>query len=747
MTHAKPATPNQESAAGADFSSPLDGVRVWEVGRGIAVSYAGRLLCDQGASIVKLDDGDPLRHWTAATPDEPLAGDGALWSFLQSGKEIRIDASGGGDARAADIVLTSAGWDGDAPVVVHVTPFGLDGPLAGRIANEFTLQAWCGLMSACGTADSPPLPMGAGLGEWATGATAALAALSARRAGGAAVEVSALEVMAVCLNNYPTLYRQFTGNVAALSRGGDWPSVVRCKDGWVGLCLFTTQQWADFAAMTERPDLSEDERCTSMGARSRNRGFVQDAIRPWLAQHTAAQIVELGGLFRVPVAFVGNGESVFDLEHLQERGVFIDNRAGFRQPRSPIHHHPPAATASVPAPPANTAKEVAVTKKPRPLEGVRIVDFTAFWAGPYTTHLLATLGADVIKVESPTRPDGMRFATVKAPTEPDWMEFGPTFHGTNPGKRSVAIDFSTPEGRELVLRLVATADVVVENFTPRVMDGMGMSYQELQRVRPNLIMLRQPGFGLDGPWANHAAFAQTMEQTSGVGWLTGMPEGEPLVRSTIDPITGIHGAFAVVAALERRAITGRGGLLEVPMLEVALNVAVEPIVTWSATGHRLDRQGTRGPRAVPQGVYRCAGEEEWVALAVENDDQWQALVGVIGWGEHLTTRAGRRVHHDEIDERLAAWFADRPRNEAADTLLDAGIPAAPVWNQMRQDELPQLRARAFSQPIEHPLAGVVLHPTIGMRSPQLDLAYRGPAPMLGQHTDEVIAELAEPRST
>lgn len=733
MTHAKPATPNQERAVVA--SLPLRGVRVWEVGRGIAVSYAGRLLCDQGASVVKFDDGDPLRHWSAATPDEPLAGDGALWSFLQSGKEIWTGVSDAADSREADIVLTGAGWDGDAPVVVHVTPFGLDGPLAGRVANEFTLQAWCGLMSACGTADSPPLPMGAGLGEWAAGATAALAALAARRAGGAEVDVSALEVMAVCLNNYPSLYREFTGNVAALSRGGDWPSVVQCKDGWVGLCVFTAQQWADFAAMTERPDLSEDARCTSMGARSRNREFVQAAIRPWLAQHTAAEIVELGGLFRVPVAFIGNGESIFEMEHLDERGVFVDNRAGFRQPRSPIHHHPRAAAGTV------SATTAAATGKSRPLKGIRVIDFTAFWAGPYTTHLLATLGADVIKIESPTRPDGMRFATVKAPTDPDWLEFSPTFHGANPGKRSVAIDFSSPEGREMVLRLVATADVVVENFTPRVMDGAGMGYDELQRVRPDLIMLRQPGFGLSGPWANHAAFAQTMEQTSGVAWLTGMPEGEPLVRSTIDPITGIHGAFAVLAALERRAITGRGELLEVPMLEVALNVAVEPIVTWSATGHRLDRQGTRGPRAVPQGVYRCAGAEQWVALAVENDDQWQALAGLTGWGEHLTTRAERRLHHDEIDERLAGWFAGRARDQTATVLLDAGIPAAPVWDQMRQDELPQLQAREFNQPIEHPVAGVVPHPTIGMRSSQLDLAYRGPAPKVGQHTDEVLAEL------
>jgi crotonobetainyl-CoA:carnitine CoA-transferase CaiB-like acyl-CoA transferase len=712
----------------------LDGVRVVEVGRGIAVAYAGRLLRDLGAEVTKVDDGDPLRHWSAATPDEPVPGDGPLWSFLSRGKKIVSAAPAG-----ADVVVSSAGWDGPEAVVVHVTPFGLDGPLAGRVANEYTLQAWCGLMSACGTKDSPPLTMGAGLGEWAAGATAALAAVSARRSTGAgpvSVDVAALEVMAVCLNNYPTLYREFTGNVAALSRGGDWPAVVQCKDGWVGLCLFTSQQWADFAAMAGRPDLSEDERCTSMGARSRNRPFVEEAIRPWLAENTAAEIVELGGLFRVPVAFIGNGEAIFGMEHLVERGVFAENPSGFRQPRPPLTFHPPVGTPpATPTPPAHSR---------RPLEGVRVVDLTAFWAGPYTTHLLATLGADVIKVESPNRPDGMRFATVKAPTDDNWLEYGPTFHGTNPGKRSVTLDFSTDEGRALLLRLVASADVLVENFTPRVLDGTGLGYEQLRQVKPDLIMLRQPGFGLDGPWANHAAFAQTMEQTSGIAWLTGLPEGEPLVRSTIDPITGIHGALAVVAALERRSSTGQGGLLEVPMIEVALNVAAEPIVTWSATGHRLDRQGTRGPRAVPQGVYRCAAEgdaETWVAVAIETDEQWQVLAGLVGWGADLRTRAQRRARHDEIDARLSAWFAGRSRDAAADALLDAGVPAAPVWDQNLQDRLPQLQARGFNQTLTHPVAGPVPYPSIGVRSAQLDLAYRAPAPTLGQHTDEVIGEL------
>ncbi|MCU1378619.1 MAG: caib/baif family protein [Acidimicrobiales bacterium] len=737
----------------------LGGLRVLEAADGIAGGYAGKLLADQGAVVVKVErpGGDALRTWSAATPDEP--GRGALFAYLAAGKASVLDA----DPGWADVVLAGpdvvellgAGWRTacrpDA-VVVSVTPFGLDGPLAGQPADELTLQGWCGLLSACGTKDMPPTQIGNGTGAWATGATAALAALAGRRAGGADIDVAALEVMAVCLTNYPSLYRQFTGQVAAMSRGGDWPSVVRCKDGWIGLCIFTAQQWSDFAVMLGRPDLSDDERLSSMGGRSRNRAFAESVIRPWLEDHTAAEIHELGGLFRIPVAFVGNGESVFEMEQVLERGVLVPNAGGFQQPRPPFLQSASPVLPIRPAPELGTGRHDGGTRAPipgtssRPLAGITVLDLTAFWAGPYATHLLATLGADVLKIESPKRPDGMRFATVAKPTDDDWLEYGPTFHGANPGKRSVAIDFSTPSGRELLLDLVAHADVVVENFTPRVLPNAGLDHAELVARRSDVILLRMPGFGLDGPWRDHPGFAQTMEQVSGIGWLTGLAEGEPIVRSTIDPIAGIHGAFAVLAALEHRARTGEGQLIELPMMEVALNIAAESIITWSAEGVRLDRQGNRGPRAAPQGVYPCAGDEQWVALAVATDAQWDALVTVLdrpAWAlaPELADRAGRRAAHDDVDAHLARWLADRDRDRTVEQLLAAGIPAAPVWDQNAQDQLPQLVARGFTQTVEHPVAGPVATPGIGMRSSQLDIAYRAPAPTVGQHTGAVLREV------
>ena len=651
-------------------------------------------------------------------------------------------------------------------------PWPLDAPF-----NDFVLQGWCGFLSSCGNATGPPLQMGAAVGQWAIGALAALAALAAREwvtgsGQPAEIEVAAVEAMAVCLLNYPTLYRAFTGNPSVFSRGqGDWPSVVRCRDGWIGLCIFTAQQWADFAAMIGRPELETDERLNSMGGRGRNREFARSVIEPWLADHTAAEIHDLCGLFRVPAALIGKGRSVLEMDHFHQRGVFVPHPAGFVQPRCPVRLSaspvPPVTSApdlggdneavrrrlAAPASPLDHPRRRSLPSTPkaspgggpgRPLDGVTIVDLTAFWAGPAATHLLCTLGADVIKIESHKRPDGMRYATVASPSDPDWREHSPTFHATNPAKRSVSIDFSVPSGRETLLRLIAGADAVIENFTPRVMDNAGLTYSDLRRRRADIILVRMPGFGLDGPWRDHSGFAQTMEQVSGVGWLTGEPDSEPIIRSTMDPVTGIHAAFALLAALEHRRRTGDGQLVEVPMVEVALNVAAEQVITYSASGHLMERQANRGPAAL-QGVYPCAGDDQWVALAVETDQHWLALRQILGdpaWARDpdLASPAGRRLHHDRLDTELSSWFIARDRDAVVRELAGAGIPAAPVWPQLALDEAPYLVGSGFFQRLEHPIVGPVELPGIGLRSSQIDFAYRGPAPTLGQHTAEVLRE-------
>ena len=278
---------------------------------------------------------------------------------------------------------------------------------------------------------------------------------------------------------------------------------------------------------------------------------------------------------------------------------------------------------------------------------------TAFWAGPLTGHLLALLGAEVIHLESASRPDGARLVGGVPQTEEQFWERGPIFAALNTNKKSVTIDFRDPRGLDLVRRLIATCDVVVENYTPRVLDQLGLDYETLKTDRPDLVMVRMPGFGLDGPWRDLSAFAFVIEDASGLTWLTGHPDLLPFEPYTIgDPNAGLHALFGLMVALEHRANTGEGGLVEAAMVDAGLNVAAEQVIEASAYGALLARDGNRGPTAAPQNLYQAAGPDEdgrddsWVAIAVATDGQWKSLRTALGepeWAADpaLATAAGR----------------------------------------------------------------------------------------------------------
>ena len=227
----------------------------------------------------------------------------------------------------------------------------------------------------------------------------------------------------------------------------------------------------------------------------------------------------------------------------------------------------------------------------------------------------------------------------------------------NVGKQAITLDLARPEGVETFERLALTADVLVENYTPRVMEQFGLGWERLHEINPDLIMVRMPAFGLDGPWRDRTGFAQTMECLTGMAWLTGFADGPPvLVRGACDPLAGMHSVIATLLALIERDRSGGGRLVETAMVEAALNAAAEQVVEFGATGELLQRDGNRGPVAAPQGVYPCAGEDRWVAIAVTTDGQWRSLCSVLGnptWTDEdaLADAEGRRRLHDRIDRR------------------------------------------------------------------------------------------------
>ncbi|MCA9502186.1 MAG: CoA transferase [Myxococcales bacterium] len=780
----------------------MAGIRVVDLTTGVAGAYAAKLLADAGASVIAVEppEGHALRRRGLSQDSFDAAGDGLLFRYLRtSQRSLALDLEREADRdllrglyREADLVLESRpeGWL-DARGIgrealaranaraswLSISAFGRGGPWSDRPANDFTLQAWCGSTASRGRSGQPPLAAGGEVGDWLSGTVLAVGALAALRGSdrdgvGATVDVSKLEAILPTLTNAGSVWGHLSG-VWQLPASEDVPSIEPTADGWIGFCLFTSQQWQDFAVLIERPELGLDPSLNHMMTRVARSAELVPIVRDYTRRHTTAELLERCELLRVPAAPIGNGESLPKLDHLRTRGVFVRNpRGDFLQPRIPYASSAWPRRPFEPAPTLEVARRRDATwpeaaRRPpasrpapgaAPLEGLRVLDLTAFWAGPYGTYVLAGLGADVIHVESIQRPDGMRFGTMAKPDMADWWEYGPTFHSANAGKRSLTLDLTRADGVELLMRLVAVSDVVVENFSPRVMDNFGIDAARIEAANPRAIFVRMPAFGLDGPWRERVGFAQTMEQVSGLAWMTayGPDAGEragPLTpRACADPLAGLHAAFAVLAALAHRDRTGRGCAIESVMVETALGVAAEGILEYDATGVLMRGDGNRSPHLAPQGLYACAGRDElggvrWLALSVEDEIQWRALAERIGrsaWGTdpRFATAAGRRAGGPEIDAAIATWAAAHEPEAAAEALLAVGVPAAVVRPTRSGTSLPPVVASDFVQTARHSIAGDVPTPTHPLRlvhGPPRRLAR--PAPRLGEHNAEILEGL------
>ncbi len=783
--------------------TPLAGLAVLDLSEGVAGPFCAKLLGDLGADVCKVEPpaGDRARR------RGPFRGDGvdpeASASFLylntsKRGVTLDLDSAAGRADLARllarfDIVIAGE-TEGELAarglgfarlrrwnprvILTTVSGFGSTGPCAGYRWSHLVACATGGWTHTCGLPDREPLQAGGAIAETLTGAFAAAATLlaaegRARHGGGDHVDVSAQEaVLAAAL--FPTLTYEYRGVVPEReSWRGPGPSfMLPTADGTLGVNVLTLAQWGLLCQFLGCGDMLDDPRFQG-AARLQHAGAARDRFAPVVAARTAEDLFHEGQTWRVPFGLVPDLPGILELPPHRERGFFVavdHPGAGTvempgswfrstamaarvtRAPRLGEHNAEllgAAGEADAPATPPATGA-AAVDPPPdephtAPLAGVRIVDLSMFMSGPMATQICADAGAEVLKVESVQRIDGWRGSG--AGGDAPW-EHSPNFNWVNRNKTGITLNLTDPRGKALLERLVAGADVLIENYTPRVMGNFGLAYDALRAVKPDLIMLSMPGFGADVSWRDYVAFGMSTEQLSGISHLTGYAGGPPLFTSMNggDPFVGVLAAVTLLAALRHRARTGEGQHIDLSQVEACTMYIGDALAGWSLSGVDPGRSGNGHPTAAPHGTYPCA-DDRWIAIACQDDAEWRALAPLIGhaeWagaGSAYAGVAGRRAGAAEIDAAIAAWTRSQPHLALMRRLQEAGVTAGAVLNGPELLADPHLAARGTLVERDRPGVGVKRYPGQPYRFALAPPPPARRAPLLGEHTREVLCDL------
>lgn len=379
---------------------------------------------------------------------------------------------------------------------------------------------------------------------------------------------------------------------------------------------------------------------------------------------------------------------------------------------------------------------------------IRVVDISQGWAGPLVTAILANMGAQVLKIESRQHPDWWRgFPRDGSTADPFSHERSPLFNSINRNKFGCTINLGEPKGRDLLLRLVRVADVLVENFTPRVIERWGITFDIVHRANPHCVMISMPGFGRTGPWRDYPALGTTTDSMSGWASLTGYHGGPPRLQSVSgDPMAGLHGAVAVLIALRHRARTGEGQYIELSHIEACTSVIGPELLAYQLAGRLPARRGNRDGSMAPHGAYPAAGDDQWVTIAVADDEQWHQLCNVSGHPEWATdprwrTLDDRLRNQDELDAAVAEWTSrsDPLANMAA--LQAAGVPAGVIHSGASILGDAHFMARDFFRIQNRAHVGSHPYPASPIRMSRTQPVQGRPAPTLGEHNDFVLRDI------
>ena len=808
---------------------PLAGVRVIDLTQYAAGPFCTRLLGDYGADVIKIEPpgGDPARGLGPFAGDEPGIERSGTFLFLNTNKRsvvLDLKRAAGRDqllalVRGAEVVvesfapgtLAALGLDYAALtaanpriVLTSLSNFGQDGPYRDWQGTDLTVYAMAGPMLTTGDAALEPVRVA---GRWAgyhAGYLAALATVVALRAAelrgsGEQVDVSMFEALTHNVDIRLTQLQayQYSGYVA--TRGslgaGVANGVYPCADGFVLITggqagrLPATMRMVGCAELLER---AEWQHPAVMNNPERIEEFL-GYLLPWTLARTKREIREecerhgvLGAPFNTVADMFADPNFVAreffqTIEHpatgpLQYPGWHFRMHAaeGPMPPRrrAPLLGEHTAEVLDAPAAttPARTPASPAADRlgSQLPLQGVRVLDLTVVWAGPYATMHLADWGAEVIRVESrqhlAPNTRGMiahitRPMLAGNPAAASWYPDGDPgddpwnrtalFNGHARGKRSMTIDITRPEGWEQFERLVAQADALIENNLPPNIEKQGITWERLSRINPRLVLVRMPAFGLDGPYRAYRTLGSHMEALAGHPVLRAYPDRSlelAPVGVPADALSGIGGALALLLGLRHRERTGSGLMMELATAENMVGLLGEFIMDYTMNGREWEHMGNDHWWLAPHNVYRCRGGDGWLTIVARTDDEWRRLCRVmlrdtLADDARFRDNASRYAHRRELDQLIGEWTANVDATWAMHRLQREGIPAGVVQNEPGLLGDPQHRARDFFQAIEHPATGVQLHPRRAWRASRTPERPMRHPPRLGEDNAYVYREL------
>lgn len=763
----------------------LDSLRVLDFGDRPSTAWCARLMADLGADVIGAEppNGHPVRS-------DPPAAAYILANRRRTGLPTAL-----GLAPEADVIVTSEPTPetkvgalrrlSGSALIVSITPYGLSSTRSDQSGNDLTAYATSGWASVNGLASLAPLK-GTGYNASYQAGTFAWAVVTAMLLGEHAGEVlDVAERDVLCSTLSPAFLRQqYNGEREGRREGADITAgPVPVADGYFALTLSRPHFWQNAMRTLGLDDLADvPELQTSMSRAQRKKLWVervQQAMLGWkrmeLFDALAAKRVIAG-----PVLDMADLEQNPQLTARQFFRTPDEAPAGSpRQPGPPVRYGSTPWRLARPAPGAETSAKPAETvsgftgegldltapastrsaSPPEgsavgPLSGYRGLVLTQAWAGAYATELLALLGAEIVQVEARGRLDswrGLGTSTIPAAlrergTPGDAWDLNPLFNSVNMSKRSITLDLSRLEGVDLFRRLLPRFDFVVENFSPRVMANLGIAYGDLRKLREDIVMVSMSAYGATGPWSPVPGIGGTIEPCSGMSSLLGYVDGPPLNSGHMypDPVAGLYGFGAVITALAHRCRTGEGQYVDVSMQEACATFVGDEWMRYQETGLSPARRGNRHPAYAPHGIFRCTGEDQWVAVAAPDDPAWAAVVEVLGGDElgdeRFATVQARQANETDLEAAISRRTIEHDKVELADALVSARVIAAPVLDVGEVLADPDLAARGVLRAVTHSRAGDALQAGLPLRLANTSLPSWNSAPLHGEHSFEVLQQ-------